>query len=93
MTDYLNTKEYFGNSYWGQWYWGGIGVLYREVFRAVLRMNVSVQDRLTLALAVATSASMVMYLANFAKMSTEVDRPAIVDRGINETYDELEKIE
>ena len=36
MSDYLIPQEYFANSYWGQWYWGGIGIKHAEVLRATV---------------------------------------------------------
>ena len=36
MTDFMITQEYFANSYWGQWYWGGIGIKHAEVLRATV---------------------------------------------------------
>ena len=52
MSDYLVTKEYFANSYWGQCYWGGVSTQYAEVFRlsAVLQTLVAAASKMNLTL-------------------------------------------
>lgn len=92
MSDYLVTREFFAATYWGQWYWGGVGIRHAEVLRASVILQRLVAAGCVMNKMVAEVTMMPLTVPENTVLNKSIVEDTVMSRVVADRYDELEAV-